>query len=145
MTKKLNRKEILEMQDMDADAFINVKEPEVKKYKKKSLLSDPLVISILGLTAITNSAYAIIAPFLPFEFKRKGIDQAWIGYIFSIYSIAVIICSPLVGKMISILGRRNLVVFGMGLMGASFIMFGIMSGFDNKNVFIFLALLNRFL
>ena len=39
-----------------------------------SLLKDPLVLSILGVTAITNSAYAIIAPFLPFEFKKKEID-----------------------------------------------------------------------
>ena len=35
---------------------------------------DGLVISILIITAITNSAYAIIAPFLPFEFKKKQID-----------------------------------------------------------------------
>jgi DHA1 family multidrug resistance protein-like MFS transporter len=86
-----------------------------------------LVISILSITAISNSAYAIIAPFLPFEFKRKEIDQSWIGYIFSIYSVAVIFCSPLVGKMMPIFGRRNLVVFGMFLMGASFISFGFIS------------------
>ena len=61
---------------------------------------DGLVISILSITALANSAYAIIAPFLPFEFKRKGIDQDWIGYIFSIYSVAVIFGSPLVGTMI---------------------------------------------
>jgi len=42
--------------------------------QKPNLLSDPLVLSILGLTALTNSAYAIIAPFLPFEFKKKDID-----------------------------------------------------------------------
>jgi len=32
------------------------------------------VISILSITAMANSAYAIIAPFLPFEFERKGVD-----------------------------------------------------------------------
>lgn len=61
---------------------------------------DGLVISILVITAITNSAYAIIAPFLPFEFKKKQIDQDWIGYIFAMYSVAVIICSPFVGSMV---------------------------------------------
>jgi hypothetical protein len=39
------------------------------------LLRSKLVISILGLTALTNSSYAIIAPFLPFEFERKNIDK----------------------------------------------------------------------
>ena len=33
-----------------------------------------LVISILVLTGLSNSAYAIIAPFLPFKFEEKGID-----------------------------------------------------------------------
>lgn len=35
---------------------------------------DATVISILSITAMANSAYAIIAPFLPFEFERKGVD-----------------------------------------------------------------------
>jgi len=104
-----------------------------------------LVISILGITALSNSAYAIIAPFLPFEFQSKDIDQTWIGYIFAIYSVAVVMCSPMVGKMIAILGRRNLIVFGMLLMGTSFIVFGWLTGLENKNAFITLALLNRFL
>lgn len=109
------------------------------------LHKDPLVLSILGVTAITNSAYAIIAPFLPFEFKKKGIDQTWIGYIFAIYSIAVILCSPVVGSMIAVLGRRNLIIAGLLLMGCSFLAFGLMSEIENKQVFITLVLLNRFL
>jgi hypothetical protein len=43
------------------------------KNKNKSFI-DGLVISILFITALANSAYAIIAPFLPFEFHRKEID-----------------------------------------------------------------------
>ena len=110
-----------------------------------SLPMNGLVVSILGITALSNSAYAIIAPFLPFEFKAKEIDQTWIGYIFAIYSVAVVMCSPMVGKMIAILGRRNLIVFGMLLMGTSFVVFGWLTELENKNAFITLALLNRFL
>jgi MFS family permease len=103
------------------------------------------VISILSITALANSAYAIIAPFLPFEFQRKGIDQDWIGYIFSIYSVAVIFGSPMVGTMIKYIGRRNLIMLGMFLMGASFLLFGLISEIENKNLFISLSLVNRFL
>jgi len=78
------------------------------KEEKKSFFTG-LVISILGLTAITNSSYAIIAPFIPFEFERKGVSQHWIGYIFSAYSLAVIFVSPYVGQIISVMGRRNLI------------------------------------
>lgn len=94
---------------------------------------------------MANSAYAIIAPFLPFEFERKGVDQDWIGYIFAIYSVAVIFCSPLVGNMITVFGRRNLIVSGMFLMGASFIVFGLISDMEDKHTFITLSLINRFL
>lgn len=46
----------------------------VDKGEKYESFVDSLVISILTITAVANSAYAIIAPFLPFEFKRKSID-----------------------------------------------------------------------
>ena len=38
------------------------------------MVFDTLVIAILSTTALANCAYAIIAPFLPFEFARKGIE-----------------------------------------------------------------------
>jgi len=61
---------------------------------------DKSIVSMFIITALSNSAYAIIAPFLPFEFEKKGISQSYIGYIFSVYSLAVIITSPLIGKLI---------------------------------------------
>ena len=85
---------------------------------------DLIICSMFTITALSNSAYALIAPFLPFEFARKGVDLTLMGYIFSIYSVAVIFCSPIIGKLISVLGRRNLIMFGVFLMGISFIMFG---------------------
>ena len=47
-------------------------QPHSKKGKDSWI--DAGVISILSITAMANSAYAIIAPFLPFEFERKGVD-----------------------------------------------------------------------
>lgn len=85
---------------------------------------DLVVCSMFFITALSNSAYALIAPFLPFEFERKGVDLTLMGYIFSIYSVAVIFCSPLIGKLISKMGRRNLIMFGVFLMGSAFMLFG---------------------
>ena len=102
-----------------------------------------LVVSILGITALTNSAYAIIAPFLPFEFEKKGVDSSWLGYIFSIYSVAVVIVSPMVGKLIACMGRRNLVILGMIMMGTSFIVFGTLDRFEDTRTFLIFALINR--
>ena len=67
------------------------------------------------------------------------------GYIFSVYSLAVIFLSPQVGKMITIMGRRNLIMYGLALMGTAFILFGVISRIDHKPTFIGLSLLIRFL
>jgi len=39
----------------------------------------------------------------------------------------VIFGSPLIGKITRFTGRRNLIVFGMALMGVSYIFFGMIS------------------
>ena len=88
---------------------------------------DGLVIGILCITVLSNSAYAIIAPFMPLEFKRKDIDQVWIGYILSAYPIAVILFSPRIEGLLQKFGRRKLIFFGVFLMGSSFIVYGFIS------------------
>ena len=55
---------------------------------------------IMFCTLISNSAYAMIAPFLPIEYEAKGVSGEWVGMIFAVYSVAVIIFSPLVGMVI---------------------------------------------
>lgn len=67
------------------------------------------------------------------------------GYIFAVYSIAVIFISPMVGKLISAYGRRNLIVLGIILMGTSFICFGAASYVEERKIFIGISLATRFL
>ena len=117
---------------------------EQQAEKPKMLKLDGLIWSILILTILTNSSYAIIAPFLPFEFKKLDIDQVMAGYLFSVYSVAVIICSPFIGKVMQKTGRRNILTAGMMIMGCSFVVFGLLS-FVDKETYIMLALVNRFL
>ena len=50
----------------------------------------------------------------------------------------------MVNKFIAIFGRKKLIIFGTMLMGTSFIVFGWLSNIKNKNLYIALALLNRF-
>ena len=82
------------------------------------------IVWILICTLISNSAYALIAPFLPLEFKEKGISGEMIGLMFAIYSIAVIICSPFVGNTIKYVGNTNMISLGIAVMGAAFVSFG---------------------
>lgn len=56
--------------------------------------------NILTATLVSNSAYSLVAPFLPLEYLDKGVSGAMIGWIFAIYSFAVIVLSPLISSHI---------------------------------------------
>ena len=85
------------------------------------------IVWILICTLISNSAYALIAPFLPLEFREKGISGEMIGLMFAIYSIAVIVCSPFVGKSIQSCGSTNMITLGICTMGIAFVFLGFIS------------------
>ena len=84
---------------------------------------DRTIASVLLVTGLSNCAYALIAPILPFVLDRKGISQRWSGYIFSILPIAVVMSSPLISKLMSRVRRRMILRFGITLMGISYAMF----------------------
>ena len=80
-----------------------------KKSKKKKLKCDCGLISICVITGLSNSAYALIAPFLPIELVRVNVPVYLFGYIFSTYSLAVILCSPMTGYLLTKFRRRNFI------------------------------------
>jgi len=43
---------------------------------------DLCIISMCFVSFLSNSAYALIAPFLPFEFQKNGVPLTMMGYIF---------------------------------------------------------------
>jgi predicted MFS family arabinose efflux permease len=83
------------------------------------------------ITMLSNSAYALIAPFLPIELQRVGIPTELFGYIFSMYSVAVILCSPFIGYFLTKIKRRNFVQ--LGLFSMSLAMFGFALASYSKN------------
>lgn len=66
------------------------------------------------------------------------------GYVFAIYSIAIIIFSPICGSMIAKVGRINLIRIGVFFMGLSFILLGLSSLIQDKTWFIVASLVTRF-
>lgn len=105
--------------------------------------SNLTLIGVLAITALSNSAYALVAPFLPFEFEKKGISQDVMGYVFSLYSLSIIIASPIIGKSLQSFGRRNFIMFGLILMCFSFVSFGILHLIKNPELYIILTMLIR--
>ena len=106
---------------------------------------DRKIIWILTCTLISNSAYSLIAPFLPLEFMQKGISSEMIGLIFAIYSVAVIVCSPMVGSAVKYVGKRNMIAAGIGIMGLAFVAFGLLENIEVQLTVITLGFILRFI
>lgn len=106
---------------------------------------DLLVFSMCAVTFLSNNAFAIIAPFLPFLFQQKGIEVQIFGYIFAMYAVSFIICSPIVGTKINKYGKRIFIQVGLLTMGCSMIGFALISYIEHTGLFIVLALFFRIL
>ena len=102
-------------------------------------------VVILSASLLASSAYALIAPFFPLELEDKGVSDAAIGYIFSIYSLAVILFSPFVGRYIEVTGYSAMLFGGLALMGVCFICFGFIGRLETTDSVLKLALFLRFL
>ena len=108
-------------------------------------MSTGKIVLVLTATFISNSAYAVIAPFLPKEFKNAGVSGDSIGFMFAIYSVAVIFASPVVGKYIERIGRACMISSGLLVMGLAFSCFGFVPFIKSEGAIIFVGFLLRFL
>ena len=101
-------------------------------------------VVLLCTSLLASSAYALIAPFFPLELEDKGVSDANIGYIFSIYSVAVILFSPFVGRYIEVTGYSAMLFGGLTLMGICFVCFGLIGTLESADAVLKLALFLRF-
>ena len=104
-----------------------------------------LIVWILICTFMAQAAFSICAPFLPIEFERKGLPSTYTGLVFSLYSVGMIIFSPLFGKIVDRFGHKNLFTVGIGLMGISFICFGFIAEMQSRVNILALVIILRFL
>ena len=75
--------------------------------------------------------YSLASLFLPSLYKEKSVAGVWVGLVFSMYSIAVVLVSPIIGKVVSKIGYANLITIGLVLMGISIIPVGFLPEIEN--------------
>ena len=85
-----------------------------------------VLVMMIVANLFANICYAVIVPFLPLEFKKFGLDEQIYGYIyiFGVYAGAGMVGSLAVGKLMTKVGRRIMLVWGMLFLGISMIAFG---------------------
>jgi MFS family permease len=106
---------------------------------------DLTIVLICTLTIFSNSCYSLIAPFLPIELIKFEVDEQLTGYIFGIYSVSMIVVSPIIGYLLSHVGRRKSLSGGILLMAIAMVAFGLSTFIPSKLGFIIALFLIRLL
>ena len=130
---------------INVDTLVDQSSSNITMPKKKKLKCDCKLLSLCLITLLSNSAYALIAPFLPQELQIKGIPLYMFGYIFSIYSVAVMISSPFVGYSLNMYKRRNFLQFGMFCMAGAMLCFAMSSYIKSYYAFLIMVFVSRIL
>ena len=92
--------------------------------------STQLILYIIII--FSNSVYALAAPLLPIELDKIALPGSQVGLIFSAYSIAMIIVSPVIGTILDVVGQANLLAIGLVAMGAAIFGLGFVTGIENE-------------
>ena len=87
-------------------------------------MCDVLQLLLYLIIICSNSVYALASLFLPIVFMDKNVPGFWVGLVFAMYSIVVVLVSPIIGKIVSRVGFANLIAFGLICMGISIIPVG---------------------
>jgi MFS family permease len=111
--------------------------------KKQFVPCDRMVMLILMGQLFSNASYMLVAPFIPLEFKAKGVSATMIGVFFAAQSIGVLIWSPVVGKTLERVGRTIYLVGGFILMGVCFACFGVCGMINDPTILILVAVTLR--
>ena len=98
---------------------------------------------IYTIIVSTNSVYSLASLFLPTVFKEKSIPGFWVGLVFSMYSIAVVIVSPFVGTLLNKVGFANLIAIGLVLMGIAIVPVGFLMKIEDDVATLVLGILLR--
>ena len=104
---------------------------------------DKSIYLILAMLGMTNTIYGLASPFLPTLLDDAGIDETWTGLIFTVYAIASMITSLIVGKIIDRAGHRCMITAGSVLMAASIFCFGLVYRLNDKLTIVLLFLILR--
>jgi DHA1 family tetracycline resistance protein-like MFS transporter len=85
---------------------------------------------VLFLTVFIDLlGFGIVIPFLPMFAHDLGIGAAGIGLIFAAYSIAQLVCAPVLGRISDRIGRRPVIMLGLLGSSAGYLIYGFAGSF----------------
>ena len=108
---------------------------DVPSYANLGILA---LIQLLG-----GMTYSLMSPFYSEEAVQKGMNITETGIVYSSTFLTFMMCSPIFGKYIEIIGSRKMFFFGTLIAGFGNAGFGLLQWVDGKHVFLGLSLIIR--
>merc|ERR1712179_876552 len=112
----------------------------LRKMRARNVINLALVSSSSLFAGISLS---LLLPFFPDEALLKGVSVTQSGVVMSSVFVTTIICTPLFGKYIDLLGARLFLIVGSFVVAIGNIVFGFIDRIEDKNVFFALAIVIR--
>lgn len=100
-----------------------------------------LCLSLVNLTAYLTMS--IIAPFFPYEASVKGMRESLAGFVFSVYAFVMMVSSPLLGKLLPVVGVKFMLLSGIWFSGWSNVLFGVLEDVHDTTTFTVLCFVVR--
>lgn len=92
---------------------------------KLSVLMATVFVDMLG--------FLMVLPLLPFYAERLGADPVLVTLLVAAFSLAQLLTSPFWGRFSDRLGRRPMIILGLVVSAAAFVLFGWASGLAGAN------------
>ncbi len=85
---------------------------------------------ILFLTVFIDLlGFGIVIPFLPMFAERTGVGAGAVGPILAVYSLAQLLCAPMLGRISDRVGRRPVIMLGLLGSSVSYLIYGFANSF----------------
>ena len=128
------------MRSSDLESFQALKHKPKAVIEKPKFKLDKLLILLALMRFVVDSSYSVMAPFFPQILDDKDIDPEYNGYIFSMFSFALIVSSPLVGYYLARYERMNFLRCGLFCLGCSMLTFGLSTLIPKEKSKLFLTI-----
>ncbi|CAI2365873.1 unnamed protein product [Moneuplotes crassus] len=101
------------------------------------------LIGLFGASVIQNVGFMLVVPFLPLELDGYGVRDTTLGFIFSIYSVASMLGSLIIGRVMILFGRKTILLVGVTTTGLAMVMFGAIKWFEDPSLVVAICLMSR--
>ncbi|XP_041809828.1 MFS-type transporter SLC18B1 [Chelmon rostratus] len=129
----------VDLQQTDNSAPEEATDPPPKMTRQHILT----LVSIASVNFSSMICYSILGPFFPNEAVKKGASQTIIGLIFGCYAIFNLIGSLILGKYITQIGAKFMLVMGLFVSSGCTILFGLLNRVPAGQPFIVLCFIVR--